>query len=583
MKLVRLQIENFRGITFEHDFSNDQFIVLTGANGSGKSTIIEALDILLTKQATQIQENFAKQATSSTALFDVTVNVNDDEVKYLAEKIHAAQPNQPDKDLIEQALKSQLFINGSYSRKIEIDRPILGWSAQGNSIREYINGTLIDKRSVGFDELISQSAFNALSQELVLKFEQLESISLQFSNFGSRNYSIRNIFQPQGINDQTRISRTNVTASSLLDSLIQYSNKDYSKVNELLAEYNVMLEPFKLEIGEEAGGLTNIVLRRNAQATPYTIDSASSGQKKAIVLATLKYVWKDSVFKPIVLLDEPENSMHPGLTTRIFESLNGLAHGNAAEPSFIIATHSPEVVAANPNNTYRIITDRGSSRLEKIVGLEARAKVLGELGVHFHLDYVAQKIVFVESVRNRTSGELSDEDAYQKLIDPQKEEVLFISVGNNVQTEKKYEFQNQLFESLKSSSPHLVQRLKDRDNNEYDETCHTPFRHIEYLYVASSDVLANALNEIVEEEVSKSNIDTFLAEDDIAALIEAEDFKTVWGKIIAKYRLRGKAKGAVQSKILNNLYEDPSKRSDKIQQLIDRYRTAAQNPEEEEV
>lgn len=581
MKLIRLQIQNFRGISFEHDFSNDRFIVLTGANGSGKSTIIEALDILLTKQVVQIQESFAKQVTGNTALFDVTVSINSKEIKYLADKIYASQPNQADKNLIEQALNSKFFINGIYSRKIEIDRPILGWSAQGDSIKEYINGNFIEKKAVGFDELISQSAFNTLSQELVLKFEQLETISLQFSNFGSRNYSIRNIFQSQGMNDQTRISKTNVTASSLLDSLIQYSNLDYSKVNELLTEYNVMLEPFKLEIGRASGGVTHIVLRRNAQATPYTIESASSGQKKAIVLTTLKYIWKDSVFKPIILLDEPENSMHPGLTTRIFKSLNALAHGSSAEPSFIIATHSPEVVAANPNNTYRIINDGGTSRLEKIVGLEARAKVLEELGVHFHLDYIAQKIVFVESVSIRTNGELSDEDAYQRLIDPQKEEVLFISVGNNIQTEKKYEFQNELFERLKSSSPDLVHRLKDRDDNEYDETCHTPFRHIEYIYVSSSDILASALNEIVENEVFKKDIDTFMAEDEIAKLLTAEDYKAVWKKIISKYKIRGKSKGALQKKILNNLFEDSTKRSVKIQQLIDRYRAVVRSEEEE--
>jgi len=52
MKLQKLKIENFRGLNFEHDFSENSFIVLTGVNGSGKSTVIDTLSILLTQQAT---------------------------------------------------------------------------------------------------------------------------------------------------------------------------------------------------------------------------------------------------------------------------------------------------------------------------------------------------------------------------------------------------------------------------------------------------------------------------------------------------------------------------------------------------
>lgn len=572
MRLVSLKIENFRGVNFEHDFSDHQFVVLTGINGSGKSTIIEILDRLLTKRANQLSESFAMQITGAVANFEVCISAEDKEIEYLAERIAASQPNQAEKEQVLKALRSNIFdSNNNYTHRLEVDKPVLGWNAQGQSVREFINGKLIDNQH-GFDSLIAPQAFNVFAQEIVLKFEQLESISLQFSQQGARRYSIRDIFQSNDSNEAARTSRTNVSASPLLDSLVSYKEVDYSKLEELLADYNAALYPIKFELGPETPGSRSIVMKRNDSDTPFTIETASSGQKKAIVLATLKYTWKDSTLKPIVLLDEPENSMHPGLTSNIFKSLDELVELASVQPSFVIATHSPEVVAALPNNTYRIVVENGSSKLEKIVGLESRAKILDELGVHFHLDYVAQKIVFVESIRNRINGELSDETAYQRLIDPHKEEVLFVSVGSNSQTEEKYKFQRILFEELQSSSPNLIHRLKDRDDDEQSDS-NTPYKHIEYLYVVSNEVLAEVLSVVLAKQVLVSEVRQFKSKSDVASLLSAEDYKEVWKKLVSEYRIRGKSKGVVQGMIVDTFNKHPGKRTAEIEQLISRYRS----------
>lgn len=561
-------INGFRGLNFEHDFSSEQYIVLTGVNGSGKTTIIESIELLLKTRANSIQDSFALQATSSKAIFEICIEISDNEISYLADRIYASQPERMQRDEISKQLKLNIFINNKYSRKIEIDRPQLAWSVREN-VREYLNGNLINI-DFGMESLISPNGLNIMQQLFTLRFDNLESINMQFSNRISRPYSVEQIFSSQNNDGNLRISKTNVSLNSLLESLLPYGNQNYEQIDELLAKYNEMLSPIVLKRGDNSRDFIDIVLVKPGLDSSYTIHSASSGQKKAIALITLKYLWSNSPLKPIIMLDEPENSMHPGLITRLFNSLSELGTEND-QPCFIISTHSPEVVAANPNNTYRIITTNNKARLEKIKGLEARANVLSELGVHFHLDYVAQKLVFVESSQNKTD-ELNDEEAYQRLIDPQKEEVVFFSVGSNVKTEEKYNFQKELLAKLGSLSNNLVYRLKDRDNNEYDENQHTPFKHIEYIYIANHKVLAQAISDYMQLTINENDIHLLFEKSDYSTQMDLENYKKVWQKILAEYSIRGKLKGVVQAKIVDTLYLNPNEMTEPIKILANRYR-----------
>jgi energy-coupling factor transporter ATP-binding protein EcfA2 len=293
------------------------------------------------------------------------------------------------------------------------------------------------------------------------------------------------------------------------------------------------------------------------------MESASSGQKKAIVLATLKHIWNRSSLKPIVLLDEPENSMHPGLTSRIFTSLNELTADN--EPSFIIATHSSDIVAANAKNTYRIVTANGVSHLKKIIGLEERALVISDLGVHFHLDYVAQRIVFVESSDTGSKGGLNDATAYQLLIDPNKENYLFISCGSKRETKRSHSFQDKLLAKLMLSTPEFTSELTDRDDEDYNATKNTPFRNIEYLYIANIKLLSEALSIVSGQEITESTLKTFIPGNQ--AMIDV-DAKKIWNAITRYFKIDKNAILNVQTYVLQKLRNDPSLQEDGIRQLL---------------
>lgn len=568
MRLMTLSIENFRGLNFSHNFEADNFIVITGVNGSGKSTIIEAISLLLTQQVNNISEQFAGQVTGKNATFEISIKAEKGEIDYLAEKLHNSQPNQADKKDIAKELREKIFVNDTYSRKIIVKRPILGWRQNDPSyVQDFINGAQVNRGANTVDSVISPQYFTVLSNQILLKFEQLESINLQIQKNVPGSFSIQDIFNATNNDLAQRLSRTNLSASPLLNSLIKYSSIDDSELKRLISEYEQILDPIRFKVLDQANGLSHLALTRDGE-TVYTVESASSGQKKAIVLATLKYVWKSTSLKPIVLLDEPENSMHPDLTTRIFESLNNLASDEKEKPSFVIATHSAEVVAANAKHTFRITTSDGHSTLTKITGLEERASVMEELGVKFNLDYVAQKIVFVEGVEYGGKQGINDAEAYQTLIDPVKERVLFIECGSKKQAQQRLTLQRELMERLKQTSE-VFELMTDRDDSPPDNTDTTPFWDVEYLYVANSELLANSASSVLGRTIAPSEITNLMPSD---TTLENTKTKTIWLAFMRNFSVTKEQAQDIQKSILKHLRDDSTQQTDAIQKLIRRYK-----------
>ncbi len=55
MKIFELEISNIRGIPyFQHDFQGQSAIIL-GANGTGKSSVLDSIDFLLTGNISRLQ------------------------------------------------------------------------------------------------------------------------------------------------------------------------------------------------------------------------------------------------------------------------------------------------------------------------------------------------------------------------------------------------------------------------------------------------------------------------------------------------------------------------------------------------
>lgn len=123
----------------------------------------------------------------------------------------------------------------------------------------------------------------------------------------------------------------------------------------------------------------------NLNGEEFGIDGLSSGEQQ--ILSKIFPLFTDDMKGHVVLIDEPEDSLHPSWQTRLIPVLRRCAESNDCQ--FILATHSPQIISSAHKEEIRIFTrdDKGNIRvgscLEGSYGWTVE-KVLSEIqGVEF--------------------------------------------------------------------------------------------------------------------------------------------------------------------------------------------------------
>src|SRR5690606_26792283 len=131
-------------------------------------------------------------------------------------------------------------------------------------------------------------------------------------------------------------------------------------------------------------------------------------------------------------------------------------------------------------------------------------------------------------------------------------------------------FQRKLYEQLKGESDNTVELLTDRDDDEYDESQKTPYKHIEYIYISNFEALASAIKNI-GCELSNSDIKKIMASQ--KKFIDDENYKQAWRNIMKKLRVKNKKRGYLESNVLDSIRTNIEFRTDKVQKIFDRFRS----------
>ena len=93
----------------------------------------------------------------------------------------------------------------------------------------------------------------------------------------------------------------------------------------------------------------------NSFGEKLSIDELSTGEKE--LLSKIFYLYIANITDSIVLVDEPENSLHPSWQNRVVKIYKNFAKQNNNQ--IIIATHSPQIVASTPNESLRVLVKEG--------------------------------------------------------------------------------------------------------------------------------------------------------------------------------------------------------------------------------
>ncbi len=89
----------------------------------------------------------------------------------------------------------------------------------------------------------------------------------------------------------------------------------------------------------------------NRSGETISIDSLSTGEKE--LLSKVFYLYVSDIKDSIIMIDEPEISLHPSWQNRVVNIYKNFAKKNNNQ--IIIATHSPQIISSTPDESLRIL------------------------------------------------------------------------------------------------------------------------------------------------------------------------------------------------------------------------------------
>ncbi len=143
-----------------------------------------------------------------------------------------------------------------------------------------------------------------------------------------------------------------------LDSLIfekEFSAKQAYKI--IADEMSSIFEGLNIQIKFSGLDKNKEIFFENNLGEKISIDDLSTGEKE--LLSKIFYLHISDTKDSIILIDEPEISLHPSWQNRIIKIYKNLAQQNNNQ--IIIATHSPQIIASTPNESLRILIKQGSN------------------------------------------------------------------------------------------------------------------------------------------------------------------------------------------------------------------------------
>ena len=371
MKIEKVHIKNIKGIkdlelSFKKNNKILDLIVLAGVNGSGKTTILESIkDFFNNKNV-----NYDEPKKSN-------VNLNIFFEEFEKKKIKEAEKSSNNN-------KRPLwdFFSALQNYEIYIKR----------SDKHY--HTHIAKKFDIPPKIIYVPAEN--------KFEEIQTYSTTLS----KEYEFINTINSNVIRDIPSYIATRRNYLATIEEDLTMKEITNKVVNEINGIFDILELDVKLK-GFSKNEKTMPVFE-NSAGEEFDINDLSSGEKQ-LFLRTLSIKMLEPK-NSIILIDEPELSLHPKWQQRIIEVYKKIGENN----QIIVATHSPHILGSVSNENIFILYRNENGKIEAKTGDELYSSY-GQ-----PVDRVLKDIMGLKSVRTPKIDR--DIQELRKLVDENKYE-----------------------------------------------------------------------------------------------------------------------------------------------------------------
>lgn len=462
MRILNFRIENFRNLRVAECNPVPDFMLICGANGCGKSALLEAL--MTAKERAGAYGNFtfdprAVSADAEKATIKVVLRFSEKEREFVKTKFGTECPEE-DEVVIE-------IQKGGGARAIKRSGPVgqlLGFysrSIGSPGFFDYINA----HRRMQKNQLSTWDA-NFLSDA-----RAKETLALDIDKFRYTKQYLAGLKMSDLQALQTSLRSGNPTNRDSLDEIRTFFNEFFSPMK--FTDVYIDTSPFQFAISTPLGDID--------------IDDLSSGEKEILNIFIRFHQLKPK--GAVILFDEADAHLHPDLDRRYLEVLKKLGEGN----QMLLTAHSPEMMmAAGTDALYTILKEPlpdGGNQLVRVTEEESLHDALSELMGSRGIISINQRIIFIEGQEAS-----ADREIYEAFYPPSKYNVSFVPAGNSLTVRSTSEKVNHLLTTATGFQHYFsiidgdVERLTD-DPTEGKRLFPLPVYHVENFLIDEPVIL----------------------------------------------------------------------------------------------
>jgi len=385
MKFKNLNIEEWKQFkNLDIDF-HDQLTILTGANGAGKTTILNLLarhfgwgTVELSTPAKDKKTGFIKFFTR---FFKNPIESTNNSIGSLTYD-----------DNIKSSLEIPANDSAQYHIQIKPQKPVLG--------------------------------FNIPSHRPTFHYQPVSQLSLAKRNKQQAFQLVSNSSKNRLFSGTDKPSNYYIKETLLTWNIFGYGNPEMEPDPEYMGYYQEFQEVLK-KILPDSLGFQKFSARKSeivmvTETGEYMLDGCSGGISALVDLSWQIFMFSTKEKRNFtVLIDEVENHLHATMQRAILPDLIS-AFPNV---QFIVSTHSPLIIGSvKDSNVYALRYNEEKKIESELLDLENKAKnateILNEvLGVSFTMP------IWVESSLNQIVSEYSDKEMSETLFDEMRKEL----------------------------------------------------------------------------------------------------------------------------------------------------------------
>lgn len=354
----------------------DNFIVLTGVNGSGKSHLLEAIE----QKKVRIDDSDAHRVVK----FNFETFRLENESSYNAQQISAER--QEAWAFFENQVKPNVVswktgLGEAYTllaEQCQRDKKPF-WNAEGLSqapyrqhLKNLFNSPHIkaNQAAIGVYSMIQQLPYSIDE----IRQDKFTSIYKPFSAkqdflpmaLGKIIWDYYIKYRSNQINEFENFKNGKTYAVLTEEEFIEaHGEKPWEIINSILTTFNSL--EYRVNSPEGSDYFGNFALKLvHTSKTGLEVDFSSLSSGERVLMALVASIYKsssDNYFPDVLLLDELDASLHPSMMKNMLTVIQNVFLQRGVK--VILVTHSPTTIALSPEESIYVMNRSGLSRIEK--------------------------------------------------------------------------------------------------------------------------------------------------------------------------------------------------------------------------